>query len=123
MIRIFLFLYVFISEVVTNFKENFFYMSRAKISLYNELKARHDELMEEVKFIEKMMVVSDGAVVLEKNHKKEVCANIINHIDSKDDEDEITIEEYVVEANFFIKVFNKLLGWKRGHHDENKCIQ
>ncbi len=31
MIRIFLFLYVFISEVVTNFKENFFYMSRAKI--------------------------------------------------------------------------------------------
>ena len=31
MIRIFLFLYVFISEVVTNFKENFFYMSCAKI--------------------------------------------------------------------------------------------
>lgn len=31
MIRIFLFLYVFISEVVTNFKKNFFYMSRAKI--------------------------------------------------------------------------------------------
>ncbi len=95
----------------------------AKVTLYQELKAQYDELMDEVKFIEKMMLVSDGVSILEKNHKKEVCANIVNQIDNKDedDEDDIVIEEYVVEANVFIRVFNKLLGWKRGKQDE--CIQ
>lgn len=94
----------------------------AKHTLYDELRVQHLELLNEVAFIEKMMATTGGEHIKEKINQKQMRANLISHIDSKD-EDDIEIEEYVVEKNiFFSTIIEFFGGFKKIFRKEKKAL-
>lgn len=94
----------------------------AKHTLYDELRVQHIELLNEVSFIEKMMKVTGGEHIQEELDQKQMRANLISHIDSKD-EDDIEIEEYVVEKNIFFSTITEFFGgFKKIFRKEKKAL-
>ena len=96
----------------------------AKHTLYDELRVQHLELLNEVAFIEKMMATTGGEHIKEKINQKQMRANLIAHIDSKDNDDEnIKIEEYIVEKNIFFSTVTEFFGgFKKLFRKEKKAL-
>ena len=93
----------------------------AKATLYDELKIQHVEIMNELKFIERMMEISGGAKIVTEEKKPDI-ASMIAQIDADGD---IEIEEYVVEKNIFFssvkEFFTDIKGlFRKGN--KNECI-